>query len=132
MDKKFHIWGGIIAVVSTLLVLMITAPFFDADLNNLLLAGFSAFLLFEVSAYFKAYGANGDTTQVLKGITYGLGAKLALVVAGYLAVRFMTKLDSQKYIIFLVAIYLLLFIFEFSYITRAETRRIKKEANDTI
>ena len=126
MINNFHLLGSIITIFTVLLIYLVFSNFIEVDVRTLLYAVLTAFIIMEVSHFFKNWGAQGDNTQVLKGLSFGLGSKVAILLISYWLLNQFTDINIRYFLIILVAIYFFLFIFEVLYMMKVENRNIKK------
>ena len=126
MKNNFHLLGSIITVFAALLIYIVFSNFIEVDGQTLLFAALTAFSMMEASHFLKKWGAQGDNTQVLKGVSFSLGSKVAIFLGVYLILNQYANINIRYFLIILVAIYFFLFIFEVLYMMKIENRNIKK------
>ena len=126
MKNNFHLVGSVITALAALLIYLVFSNFIDANGQTYLYAALTAFIMMEVSHFFRNWGAKGDNTQVLKGVSFSFGSKIAIFLFSYLLLNQFTNINIRYFLIILVAIYFILFIFEVLYMMKIENRIIKK------
>ena len=126
MLNNFHLLGAVITTIAALLSYLFFSNFIDVDRQTFLSAALTAFIIMEASHFFRSWGAKGDTAQDLKGVSFSLGSKVAILLNAYLLLNRFTTVNIRYFLIILVAIYFFLFIFEVLYIMKIENRNIKK------
>ena len=126
MKNNFHLLGSVTTVLAALLIYLVFSNFFEADGQTYLYALLTAFIMIEASHFFRNWGTQGDNTQVLKGVSFSLGSKVAIFFFSYWAVNQFTNINIRYFLIILVAIYFILFIFEVLYMIKIDNRNIKK------
>ena len=126
MKNNFHLLGSVITVLATLMIYLGFSNFIEVDGQTFLFAAVTAFSMMEASHLFRKWGAQGDNTQVLKGVSFSLGSKIAILLSAYLILDQFTNINIKYFLIILVAIYFFLFIFEVLYMMKIENRNIKK------
>ena len=126
MINNFHLLGAVITVAAALLSYLFFSNFIEMDRQTFLSAVLTAFIIMEASHFFRSWGAKGDTAQVLKGVSFSLGSKVAILLTAYLLLNRFTTVNIRYFLIILVAIYFFLFIFEVLYMMKMEKRNSKK------
>ena len=126
MLSNFHILGVAVTLFSSVVVYLIFTSFVRIDTITYGLALLTAYLIMEVSSLFREWGSKGDYKRILKGVFFSFTGKISVIVTAYIIVKFFTNLNAKDFMIFLIAIYLLLFIFEVLYIMRFDFRSLKK------
>ena len=124
--NNFHLLGSIFTIFIALLIYLVFSNFIELDGQTFLYSVLTAFIIMEVSHFFKNWGAQGDHKQVLKGLSFSLGSKVAILVISYWLFYQFTNINIRYFLIILVAIYFFLFIFELLYMMKIENRNIKK------
>ena len=115
-----------ITVILSALIYIGFSNFAEVNIQTYLSAAILAFSIMVISKFFRDWGSKGDTKQVLKGVSFSLGSKVAiLLIASWLLYQF-TNVNIRYFLIILVAIYFFLFIFEVLYMMNLEKRNIKK------
>ena len=126
MLSNFHILGVVVTVLSSGVVYLIFSSFVQIDTITFGLALLTAYLMMELSSFFREWGSKGDYKRILKGVFFSFAGKFSVIVSAYIIVKYFTDLNAKDFMIFLVAIYFLLFIFEVLYIMKFEFRSLKK------
>ena len=126
MKNNFHLVGSVITALAALLIYFVFSNFIDANGQTYLYALLTALIMMEASHFFRNWGAQGDNAQVLKGVSFSLGSKVAIFFFSYWTVNQFTNINIRYFLIILVAIYFILFIFEVLYMMKIENRIIKK------
>ena len=127
MKNNFHLIGLFVAAVAGTSIYLILSMLMEVKGSLFLLSLVTAVIIMEVSYLFRAWAARGDQNRVLKGVSFSLGSKILLVGTSYVAIRFLTNLNSKDFLLILVAIYFVLFIFEVLYMMKVETGSLEKE-----
>ena len=126
MINNFHLLGAVITTAVALLSYLFFSNFIEVDGQTFLSAVLMAFIIMEASHFFRSWGEQGETAQVLKGVSFGLGSKVAILLTAYLLLNRFTTVNIRYFLIILVAIYFFLFIFEVLYMMKMEKRNTKK------
>ncbi|TFB12190.1 hypothetical protein E3V33_05770 [Candidatus Marinimicrobia bacterium MT.SAG.4] len=126
MINNFHLLGAVVTTAAALLSYLFFSNFIEVDRQTFLSAVLTAFIIMEVSHFFRSWGAKGDSSQVLKGVSFSLGSKVAILLTAYLLLNRFTTVNIRYFLIILVAIYFFLFIFEVLYMMKMEKRNTKK------
>ncbi|MCH7886434.1 MAG: hypothetical protein IIA58_00540 [Candidatus Marinimicrobia bacterium] len=126
MINNFHLVGSVITALTALLIYLVFSNFIEADGQTYLYALLTAFIMMEASHFFRNWGAQGDTAQLLKGVSFSFGSKVAIFLFSYWILNEFTNINIKYFLIILVAIYFFLFIFEVQYMMKTENRNIKK------
>ena len=126
MLSNFHILGVVVTVLSSGVVYLIFSSFVQVDTITFGLALLTAYLMMELSSLFREWGSKGDYKRILKAVLFSFAGKISVIVSAYIIVKFFTDLNAKDFMIFLVAIYFLLFIFEVLYIMKFDFRSLKK------
>jgi len=126
MLSNFHILGVVVTLFSSVVVYLIFSSFGQIDTITYGLALLTAYLIMELSSLFREWGSKGDYKRILKGVFFSFTGKILVIVTAYIIVKFFTNLNSKDFMIFLIAIYFLLFIFEVLYIMIFDFRSLKK------
>ena len=126
MLSNFHILGVVVTVLSSGVVYLIFSSFVQVDTITFGLALLTAYLMMELSSLFREWGSKGDYKRILKAVLFSFAGKISVIVSAYIIVKYFTDLNARDFMIFLVAIYFLLFIFEVLYIMRFDFRSLKK------
>ncbi|MCH8272848.1 MAG: hypothetical protein IIB41_06295 [Candidatus Marinimicrobia bacterium] len=126
MKNNFHLVGSVITALAALLIYLIFSNFIDANGQTYLYAVLTAFIMMEASHFFRNWGAKGDNTRVLKGVSFSFGSKIAIFLFSYWLLNQFANINIRYFLIILVAIYFILFIFEVLYMMKIENRIIKR------
>ena len=126
MLSNFHILGVVVTLFSSAVVYLIFSSFSQIDTITYGLALLTAYLIMELSSLFREWGSKGDYKRILKGVFFSFTGKISVIVTAYIIVKFFTNLNAKDFMIFLIAIYFLLFIFEVLYIMMIDFRSLKK------
>ena len=126
MLSNFHILGVVVTVLSSGVVYLIFSSFVQVDTITFGLALLTAYLMMELSSLFREWGSKGDYKRILKAVLFSFAGKISVIVSAYIIVKYFTDLNAKDFMIFLVAIYFLLFIFEVLYIMKFDFRSLKK------
>ena len=126
MLSNFHILGVVVTVLSSGVVYLIFSSFVQIDTITFGLAVLAAYLIMELSTLFREWGSKGDYKRILKSVLFSFAGKVSVIVSAYIIVKNFTDLNAKDFMIFVVAIYFLLFIFEVLYITKFDFRSLKK------
>ncbi len=126
MLTNFHILGVVVTVLSSGVVYLIFSSFVQVDTITFGLALLTAYLIMELSSLFREWGSKGDYKRILKAVLFSFAGKISVIVSAYIIVKYFTDFNAKDFMIFVVAIYFLLFIFEVLYIMKFDFRSLKK------
>jgi len=126
LKNNFHLIGSAITALTALSIYLVSSNFIEVGGQTFLYAVLTAFIMMEASHFFRNWGAQGDNTQVLKGVSFSFGSKIAIFLLSYWLLNQFTNINIRYFLIILVAIYFILFIFEVLYMMKIENRNIKK------
>ena len=126
MLSNFHILGVVVTGLASGVVYLIFSSFLQIDTITFGLAVLAAYLIMELSSLFREWGSKGDYKRILKAVLFSFAGKISVIVSAYIIVKNFTDLNAKDFMIFVVAIYFLLFIFEVLYIMRFDFRSLKK------
>ncbi|MCH7494621.1 MAG: hypothetical protein IH825_00820 [Candidatus Marinimicrobia bacterium] len=126
MLSNFHILGAAVTLISSGIVYLIFNSFVQVDTITFGLSILTAYLIMELSSLVREWSSKGDYKRILKGVFFSFAGKFSVIVSAYIIVKYFTDLNAKDFMIFLVAIYFLLFIFEVLYIMRFDFRSLKK------
>ena len=126
MLSNFHILGVLVTALSSGVVYLIFSSFAKIDTITFGLALLTAYLMMELSSLFREWGSKGDYKRILKAVLFSFAGKISVIVSAYIIVKYFTDLNAKDFMIFVVAIYFLLFIFEVLYIMKIDFRSSKK------
>ena len=126
MLSNFHILGAVVTLLASGAVYLIFSSFAQIDTITFGLAVLTAYLMMELSSLFREWGSKGDYKRILKAVIFSFAGKISVIVSAYIIVKYFTDLNAKDFMIFVVAIYFLLFIFEVLYIMKFDFRSLKK------
>ena len=126
MLSNFHILGAVVTLLASGAVYLIFSSFAQIDAITFGLAVLTAYLMMELSSLFREWGSKGDYKRILKAVIFSFAGKISVIVSAYIIVKYFTDLNAKDFMIFVVAIYFLLFIFEVLYIMKFDFRSLKK------
>ncbi len=127
MLSNFHILGVAVTLISSGIVYLIFSSFVQIDTITFGLAILTAYLIMELSSLFREWGSKGDYKRILKAVLFSFTGKISVIVSAYIIVKYFTDLNAKDFMIFLVAIYFVLFIFEVLYMFKYELGKLNKD-----